>query len=336
MKRSILLLQLLFMIVISSCNEETVDQEFKFELPKHFPKPAYDLSKNNITKEGFELGRKLFYDGILSRDGSISCGSCHIQSSAFTHHSHDVSHGIDDLLGDRNAPAVMNMAWSPVFFWDGGVHDLDLFSISPIENPVEMDEKLGNVLDKLRKHEEYPKLFKKAFGTQEITTDRFLKALSQFQLSLISSSSRYDQFLTGQNNDLNQEELAGLKLFEENCASCHSGVLFTDYSFRNNGIKHYGDLGRGRITLNPNDDYKFKVPSLRNVAVTAPYMHDGRMYTLDAVLNHYTDQIVPSRNLDPLLTNKIKLTPSDKKAIISFLHTLTDKEFTTNSLFSEQ
>ncbi len=328
-----------FIIALSfllfSCLTED-SEEFKFTLPSHFPQPEYDFSKNKITKEGFELGRKLFYDGILSRDGSVSCGSCHIQSSAFTHHGHDVSHGIDDLLGDRNTPAVMNVAWSPTLFWDGGVHDLDLFAISPIENPVEMDDKLSNVLDKLRGHKDYPNLFKKAFGSSEITTDHFLKALSQFQLRLISANSRYDQFLLGDQNILNQEEKNGLKLFEKNCATCHAGVLFTDFSFRNNGIKHFGDLGRARITLQEEDEYKFKVPSLRNVAITAPFMHDGRFYSLEAVLNHYIDQITPSKNLDPLLKNKINLSESDKKSIISFLQTLTDKEFITNRQFSEQ
>jgi cytochrome c peroxidase len=311
-------------------------EEFKFSLPSHFPQPEYDFSKNKITKEGFELGRKLFYDGILSRDGSVSCGSCHIQSSAFTHHGHDVSHGIDDLLGDRNTPAVMNVAWSPTLFWDGGVHDLDLFAISPIENPVEMDDKLSNVLDKLRAHKDYPSLFKKAFGSSEITTDHFLKALSQFQVSLISSNSSYDKYLLGDQNALNQEEKIGLALFEKNCGTCHDGVLFTDFSFRNNGITHFGDLGRARITLQEEDEYKFKVPSLRNVAITAPYMHDGRFYSLEAILNHYTDQITPSKNLDPLLKNNINLSDLEKKSIISFLQTLTDKEFTTNRQFSEQ
>lgn len=321
--------------LLLSCTSDD-NSDFEFTLPTHFPKPTYAFSKNKVTTEGFELGRKLFYDGILSRDGSISCGSCHIQSSAFTHHSHDVSHGIDDLLGDRNAPPVMNLAWSPSFLWDGGIHNLDLFAIAPIENPVEMDESMSNVLEKLRNHNEYPKLFKRVFGSDEIRTEHFLKALSQFQLSLISANSKYDKYLLGDLNALNNEEIFGLNLFNEKCSSCHSGVLFTDFSFRNNGILHFGDLGRARITLNVEDEYKFKVPSLRNIAMTAPYMHDGRFYTLEAVLNHYSDQIIESKNLDPLLKNKIKLTETEKKAIISFLHTLTDKQFITNRQFSEQ
>lgn len=326
---------ILLIFLFTSCNSD-VEDKFEFNLPSHFPEPTYDFSKNKITKEGFELGRKLFYDGILSRDGSTSCGSCHIQSSAFTHHGHDLSHGIDDLVGDRNAPAIMNMAWSPTFFWDGGVHELDLFAVAPIENPVEMDEQLDNVLNKLRNHKEYPKLFKNAFGVGEITTNNFLKALSQFQLALISANSKYDQYLLGDKNALNQEERLGLTIFEKKCGACHSGPLFTDFSFRNNGILHFGDLGRARITLQEEDEYKFKVPSLRNITLTAPYMHDGRFYTLEAVLNHYTDQITPSKNLDPLLTNNITLDDFEKKAIIAFLNTLTDKEFTTNRKFSEQ
>jgi cytochrome c peroxidase len=334
--KTILYSVILFVAFLFTSCSFAEEDKFEFTLPSHFPDPMYDFTKNRITKEGFELGRKLFYDGILSRDGSVSCGSCHIQSSAFTHHGHDVSHGIDDLLGDRNTPAIMNMAWSSSFFWDGGVHDLDLFAISPIENPVEMDEQLDNVLEKLRNHAEYPKLFRKAFDNEEITTNNFLKALSQFQLSLISTNSKYDQYLLGDQNVFNQEEKLGLALFEKSCASCHSGVLFTDFSFRNNGITHFGDLGRARITLLEADEYKFKVPSLRNVSMTAPYMHDGRFYSLEAVLNHYTDQVTPSKNLDPQLTNGLKLDQMEKKAIIAFLHTLTDKDFSTNRQFSEQ
>ncbi|MFY7911310.1 MAG: cytochrome-c peroxidase, partial [Emticicia sp.] len=163
----------------SSITQEAKPEEL-FAVPANFPNPVYDFAKNPVTKSGFELGRELFYEGDLSRDGTISCAECHSQASGFTHHGHDVSHGIDDLRGIRNAPPIQNMAFQKEFFWDGGVFDLDLFSIAPIENPVEMDEKLGNVLEKLRKKEKYATLFQKAYGSKEITTERFLKALSQF------------------------------------------------------------------------------------------------------------------------------------------------------------
>jgi cytochrome c peroxidase len=163
--------------------DESVDG--LFYQPENFPSPKYDFSKNPVTTEGFKLGRKQFYDGKLSRDGTISCAECHSQSYAFTHHGHSISHGIDNRIGNRNAPAVQNMAFMNSFFWDGGVFDLDLFSVAPITNPNEMDEQLGTVLEKLRNIDGYPALFKAAYGSSEITTEVFLKALSQFMNSLI-------------------------------------------------------------------------------------------------------------------------------------------------------
>jgi cytochrome c peroxidase len=233
------------------------------------------------------------------------------------------------------------MAWTSSFFWDGGVFDLDLFSISPIENPVEMDEDMVRVLEKLKAHPKYPGLFKAAYGTDEINSARVLQALSQFMIMLISDQSRYDQYVTGDEKVLTAEEQAGLAVFESKCATCHSGVLQTDQTFRNNGLplRPAPDEGRYRITLNPADKYRFKVPSLRNVAVSAPYMHDGRFRTLDAVLDHYRDGVARTENLDPVLAQGAKpgiaLTEEEKTLLISFLHTLTDTAFLFDDRFSE-
>ncbi len=324
-------------VLLSGCQDDepvpTVVEDIRFVQPANFPAPAYNFAANPVTNAGFELGRTLFYDGILSRDGSISCGSCHQQASGFTHHGHDVSHGIDDKLGTRNSPPVMNMAWQPVFMWDGGVHDLDLFPIAPIENPVEMDEKLENILRKLRSSPAYPGMFQRAFGSEEITTSRLLKALSQFMVMCVSSNSRYDSFVRGEGVQLTEPELRGRELFSHKCASCHSGELFTDFSFRNNGVSTATskDKGRSIITLNAQDDYTFKVPSLRNVAVTSPYMHDGRFYTLDEVMDHYAGGVNDLPTLDPLLRSGaqtgIALTTEEKQLIITFLSTLTDDTF---------
>lgn len=328
-------------VACSADNSQDIKPDELFSVPANFPKPVYDFSKNPVTKEGFELGKTLFYDGDLSRDGTVSCAECHSQSYAFTHHGHDVSHGIDNKRGIRNAPPIQNMAFQDEFFWDGGVFNLDLFSIAPIENPLEMDEKIGNVLEKLRKKEKYATLFQKAYGTKEITTERFLKALSQFMNTLVSANSRYDKYVRKEaGGTLTGEELSGLAIFKQKCGSCHSGELFTDQSYRNNGLAVYNaeDTGRHRITQKDSDKYKFKVPSLRNIAVTAPYMHDGRFYTLDAVLNHYNEGMIDSPTLEPVFRNEkklgIPLSTDEKTKLIAFLKTLTDDTFLKDKRFA--
>ncbi len=343
--RKILISASLFAVLLAfACQPEDPQPDrvdIRFEIPANFPPPVYDLSKNPVTQEGFELGRALFYDGILSRDGTISCGFCHQQSSGFTQHGHDLSHGIDDKLTLRNALPIQNLAWEKEFFWDGGVFHLDLFAISPIEADNEMDEELPNVLNKLRQHKTYPKMFEAAFGSPDITTDRFLKALSQFQLMCISADSKYDKYVRKEGVMLTSEELAGLNVFQQKCASCHSGELFTDNSYRNNGLPvgNPEDTGRGRITLNAADDYKFRVPSLRNVEVTLPYMHDGRFRTLENVLDFYANGVVDSPTLDPSLKQNgrlgIPLNETEKKQIIAFLRTLTDQDFLRRKEISE-
>lgn len=318
-------------------------EEITFVKPANFPEPAYDLKKNPVTKAGFELGRTLFYDATLSRDGSISCGTCHQQSAAFTHHGHDLSHGIDDQLGERNSPPIMNLAWHNTFFWDGGVHDLDLQPIVPLENPVEMDASLKSALEKVSKNAKYAALFEASFGSSEVTTDRMLKALSQFMLLCISANSRYDKYVRKEpGGELNATELAGRQVFQQKCAACHQGELFSDFSFRNNGLINdfNKDRGRYRITLNDEDDYKFKMPSLRNVANTGPYMHDGRFSTLDEVLTHYTSGIRDMPTLDPLLKQNgklgIELSNEEKDQIKAFLKTLSDDTFLRDRKLSEQ
>jgi cytochrome c peroxidase len=340
---------IIIVIIMFSCKSRDLEPPISFQKPSNFPEPRYDLSRNPVTTEGFKLGKRLFFDGILSRDGTISCGSCHIPSSAFTQHGHDLSHGIDDLLTLRNAPPIMNLAWQKEFFWDGGVFDLDLFALAPIEAHNEMDESIANVLNKLRNHPQYPRMFEKAFGTPEITLDRFLKALSQFQLMAISANSKYDKYVRNEGVSLTSNELAGLEIFKAKCSSCHQGELFTDLSYRNNGIipqrfRLNGvdtiDTGRERITLNPNDRFKFKVPSLRNVEITRPYMHNGSLRTLEQVLDHYQTGVKDHPTLDPILKQNgklgIDLTNDEKQKIIAFLKTLTDEEFIKSPILSEE
>ncbi len=309
--------------------------------PANFPALIYDESSNVITEEGFALGKKIFYDTRLSADNSVSCGSCHQQANAFTHHGHDVSHGVFDRVGTRNSPPIMNLGWSRFFFWDGGVFNLDLQPLAPIENPVEMAEHIGNVLEKMKRDAAYPALFEQAFGSREITTGNMLKALSQFMLQCVSADSRYDKYVRNEGGTLTADELSGRTLFAQKCASCHATDLFTDNGFHNNGLipSMVNDSGRYRITLNVNDLYKFKTPSLRNVANTAPYMHDGRFLTLAAVLDHYSSGVMVSPTLDPLLLNGgmpgIRMTAAEKQLIIAFLKTLTDDAFIRNPKLSE-
>ena len=313
-----------------------------FVNPEHFPDPVYEVLKNPVTKESFELGRELFYETALSRDNSISCGSCHIQSSAFTQHGHDVSHGIEDRLGSRNSPPIMNLAWNKAFFWDGGVFHLDMFSISPITNPVEMDEKMENVLEKLRSKNEYRERFKAVYGSDEITGNQVFKALSHFMIMCISSNSKYDSVMRKTEVRFTEVENKGYKIFLNNCSSCHKEPLFTDGSFRNNGLdnKFNTDTGRQTITLDPEDRFKFKVPSLRNLTYTAPYMHDGRFTKIDQVLDHYTKGLQDCHTLDPLLKKNgqlgIPLTEDEKMNLKAFLKTLDDKYFITRKDLSEQ
>lgn len=306
-----------------------------FKVPENWPKPVYDFSKNPLTEEGFQLGKNLFYDPILSRDKTISCASCHLQNTGFTHVDHDVSHGIDGRIGTRNSLALVNLAWTKNFMWDGGVNNLEVQPINPITNPLEMDEKLENVVAKLQQSPKYRSLFSKAFGDDKVTTQRILKALAQFTIMLTSSDSKYDKVMRHELS-FSDGEQKGYQLFKANCASCHTEPLFTSEKFENNGLKpdeYFKDGGRIKITKNNKDSLRFKVPSLRNIELTYPYMHDGSIKNLSMVLFHYTDDIYKSPTLSKQLTKKIIMNEEDKNNMILFLKTLTDEKFVTNPRF---
>ncbi len=312
-------------------------------VPANFPPLVYNLANNPPTQIGFELGKKLFYEGKLSSDGIVSCGFCHIQENAFTHHGHTLSHGVNDAIGSRNTPAIQNLAFQSTFMYDGATSHLDLQPIIPFTSKTEMNGNFSNAIAMMKADPEYQKLFKKAFSNGLINPENMLKALSQFMVMITSSNSRFDKYRRQEvSGILTKEELEGYSLFKQKCTSCHAGDLFTDNSFRNNGLTVnpiLNDVGRYRVSEQAEDLYKFKVPSLRNIEKTAPYMHDGRLFTLEAVLEHYNSGVVNSATLDPILNKNgnlgIPLTTFEKTKIIAFLKTLTDNEYLTNPRFSE-
>ncbi|MBU3681381.1 MAG: cytochrome-c peroxidase [Flavobacterium sp.] len=336
---------LLCSFVLWSCSTEPdyVNLPLEFNVPSNFPELAYNISQNPPTTKGFELGKKLFYDGRLSSDGTISCGFCHIQQNAFTHHGHTVSHGVNNAMGTRNSPSIQNMAFQTQFMWDGAADNLEFLPVIPLLSEIEMNGNLNEILAMMKADPVYVRLFEQSFSDKKVSTENIFKALTQFMVMNISSNSRFDKYKRQEvSGTLSDEELAGYALFKSKCASCHATDLFTDNSFRNNGLAVnplVNDVGRYRLTLLPQDYYKFKVPSLRNVAVTAPYMHDGRFGSLEAVLNHYQMGVVQSTTLDPLLQQNgylgISLTALEKNQLIAFLNTLTDYQYLTDSRFSE-
>ncbi len=314
-------------------------RDISFRIPEGWPQPVYNFENNPLTQQGFELGRKLFFDPRLSRDNTISCGSCHQPFSAFAQLDHPVSHGIDNLLGTRNSTALFNLNWHSSFFWDGGVNHIENQPIVPIQNPVEMDEKLENILTKLSEDADYQNRFTQAFGDDRVTTQRIFKALAQFMGALVSAGSKYDKYMRNEaGGKMTAAELNGLQIFRTHCAGCHTEPLFTDFTFRNNGLtpSAVNDSGRAVITQKSEDLYTFKVPSLRNLRYTPPYMHDGRLRTLEDVLDHYASGISTAMpTLDPTLKNGIQLSPQERADLIAFLNTLNDEAFTKDTRFQQ-
>ncbi len=317
--------------------EKYMPTPLNLEVPKGWPKP-YDIFANNpLTEEGFQLGRKLFYDGRLSKDGNFSCASCHQQFAAFATFDHDFSHGFNDQFTTRNAPALQNLAWVPLYHWDGGINHIEVQALSPLTAPNEMAENVDSVLNKLRADAAYKKMFIKAFGNEVINSQKMLKALAQFVGTLVSANSKYDKVKRGEDS-FNASELHGYEVFKAKCEHCHKEPLFTDNSFRNNGLSandFLKDYGRMRITSEAEDSIKFRVPTLRNVGVTQPFMHDGRLYSLGQVVEHYRSGIQQSATLDSSLRKGIILTPKEKYDLVLFLGTLTDTSFLKDKRFSQ-
>ena len=303
------------------------------------PKRLEPIGELLLTNEGVEFGRHLFFDVNLSSNKKVSCATCHVPELAFSDH---VALGRDGVSGNtlaRHSPALVNLMWQDAFFWDGGAKNLEAQVLGPLTHVDEMDAELTDIIEYLAASDEYIKLHHAAFPDQDIKIKHVMQAIAQFEKTLISSNSWYDQSLNG-TFSLSQEELKGQVLFNINCSGCHSAPLFQDQSYHNNGLDadfDYGfedeRLGRNRITNDPADLGKYKTPSLRNIEVTAPYMHDGRFATLEDVLNHYSEELTASTSIDkslPITTNGFQFSDEEKSDIIAFLKTLTDPSFLTN------
>lgn len=359
MKFKIMLFFAASLLVLQACkkddNNTTTDTVEYVATPyalKHegFPLPTI-AQDNQLTVQGVKLGRMLFYEKMMSKDGTQSCASCHRQEHAFTDTA-KFSIGVRGLQGKRQAMTVFNMAWhSNEFFWDGRAHLLRDQSLLPIQDELEMDETLANVVTKLSQSQTYKDQFKRAFGSEEINSEKMSLAMEQFMNSIVSNNSKYDQYLAGK-IQLSPSEERGRQLFfgEYNqffpdssgadCAHCHGGPNFENDKYMNNGLDAtFTDNGRENATKNANDKGKFKVTSLRNIALTTPYMHDGRFTTLEQVVEHYNSGLKASATLDPALEQTratgLFLDAQEKADLVAFLKTLTDQTLITNPEYSD-
>jgi cytochrome c peroxidase len=320
----------IFFLFIGCTKEKTVldpgDAIVTLEVPTGFPYPDIPAD-NQPTLNRIQLGEKLFFDPILSRDSSKSCASCHHTDKKFTD-GLALSIGIDENLTLRNSMTILNTAYQPYFFWDGGVPNLEQQVIAPIENPLEMDFDVNLVVERLKMHPEYPALFENAYDLPP-SPYTLVRAIANYERTLLTKKTRYDDYLYDNNTSaLTPSEINGMNIFfgeRGECFHCHGEYNFTDYSFKNNGLYlTYPDSGRARITTLSADVGKFKVPSLRNIALTAPYMHDGSLATLEAVVEHYNSGGKPHPNKSGLI-QPLNLTAQEKQDIVNFLKALSDK-----------
>lgn len=327
------------MVIAFGCKKDVLEKKpptatWSWERPAHFPSPVYSSEKLTYSKASFELGKKLFYDPLLSKDNTVSCGSCHHQQAAFSDVGNDLSVGIDGQLSARNSPALINLAWQKTFMWDGGVNHVEVVSFAPITNPHEMGDNMNQIIAKLNADETYKVAFEQVFEKSEIDDQQLLLALTHYLVALVSADSKYDQVELG-TSVFSASEAQGFEVFKANCATCHSTPLFTNGLFANNGLDTvFADSGRYKISLNIEDMGKFQVPTLRNIALTAPYMHDGRFNTLQEVIAHYSENIQVHSTLSPEIPmSGMRLSGSEVEALIDFLHTLTDEVFIANPNF---
>jgi cytochrome c peroxidase len=341
-----------FAVTFVSCkkNDDIITPEpqaVSLEVPVNFP-PIISDPNNPLTKDGIELGRLLFYDKRLSGNNQISCASCHKQDLAFSDGVALNNIGFSGNILHRNSPALINMAWANNgLFWDGGSTNLESQALGPITSNDEMHQELYQLVNELKAVNDYVNRFKLVFKS-DISDATIIKALAQFQRTFLSGNSRYDKYKRNETGgNLTNAELQGLTLVQQKCQSCHKGELFTDNDYHNNGLDNdftntaFEGIfqGRYRVTFNPSDLGKFKTPTLRNIMLTAPYMHDGRFNNIQQVLDHYSNGIKASTTLDPVLytsaSPSLALSSTDKQNIIAFLNTLTDSSFINSKALSK-
>ena len=326
-------------IIITSCRKSDSARKrttpLSFVVPNNFPTPIFDFNAIPLTEESFVLGRKLFHDHRLSSHLDVTCASCHQQQAAYTTFDHDLGHGTNHQHTRRNVPVIFNMAWQREFEWDGKTKKLLDQPLACMTAPEKMGETADGVAEKLNSDTSYQRMFTEAFGDHNITANRLSQALTQFVIMLVSADSKYDRVKSG-SAAFNSSEQLGYDLFQAKCASCHAEPLFTDLTYRNNGIgttPFHIDFGRVEVTGDPADSLKFKVPTLRNIALTGYYAHDGRYIAIGQLLDHYSSAIPASPTLDPALQNGITLTALEKFYIEEFLNTLTDSTLISDPRF---
>ncbi|MFT5833513.1 MAG: cytochrome c peroxidase [Cognaticolwellia sp.] len=326
---------LLCLLWFISCQSDNSSIEYIVDKPSHFPEFT-SPENNQLTESRIALGKTLFYETALSIDSSISCASCHLQHLGFTD-GKPKSIGVHGRVGMRNAPALVNLAYNEFFFRDGGVTSLETQAMSPINSELEMDFDIHLVAARLSESDFYQRLAIESYD-REMSAFVIVRALAAFQRTLISGNSPFDaDFYHGDNSALDESQKNGKAIFfgKGNCSNCHHGFNLTNFGFENNGLyKNYKDKGRLRISLRAEDEGKFKVPTLRNIEKTAPYMHDGSLPSLEAVIEHYNNGGKNHVNQSKFIKS-LNLTEQEKANLVNFLHTLTDEIFLTNPKFKK-
>ncbi len=316
-------------VFLFSCNKEEVkDDSFVLEQPEGFPAMQIP-SDNQLTKSRVNLGKKLFFDKRLSEDSTVSCASCHLQPMGFAD-NFQISPGVHGNLGFRNTPTLTNIGYAEIFFMDGGVPTLELQVLNPIENPDEMNMPVPQAIERMAAIPEYQQMALEAYDRP---FDAFVltRAIAAYERTLVSGNSKFDQEVYQGKNVFSQSEQNGYQLFlDKGCADCHSGFNFTDNDFHNIGLYEiYTDIGRKRVTILDSDEGKFKTPTLRNVELTAPYMHDGSLASLEEVVDFLNTGGETHVNKSSLI-QPLNLTVSEKADLVAFLKTLTDWDFVNN------